>query len=140
MLAKGAVYERQEAALGVVDAKLRDHMLDEIWRHALGELHRRCQPLQAGFLDVFRDRWQGVPAVLHGLEGDEQDVDRLLKQLHVDPVARQHEDGGQQIRLLDVDFVSQLNLLLRAHAVDVDVRLDHNVLREQGHGAASDAA
>lgn len=77
--------------------------------------------------------------MLHGLERDQQNVDRHFKLQHVDLVARQHEDGGQQIGLLDVDFVSQLNLLLRAHAVDVDVRLDHHGLREQGHGAASHA-
>lgn len=92
VLAKVAVYECQEIALGVVDGQLREHLYEEMWRRAFGELRRRCQTPQAGFVDVFRDRWRSVPAVLHGLEGDEQDVDRLLKQLHVDPVASQHED------------------------------------------------
>ena len=47
--------------------------------------------------------------MLHGLEGDQQNVDRHLKLQHVDTVARQHQDGGQQVGLLDVDFVSQLD-------------------------------
>ncbi|WP_256228198.1 hypothetical protein [Variovorax sp. YR750] len=66
-------------------------------------------------------------------------MDRHLKLQRVDTIARQHEDGGQQVRLLDLDFVSQLNLLLRAHAVDVDARSDHHGLREQGHDGASGA-
>jgi hypothetical protein len=84
VLAEVAVHEREQLALRVVDAGIRDHLLDEGWRHALGKLHRRRQPLQAGFLDVFRDRWQGVPAVLHGLERDQQNVDRHLKLQRVD--------------------------------------------------------
>lgn len=76
----------------MVDAKLRDHLLDQVWWHAFGEPHRRHQPLQAGLLDVLRDRWQGVSAVLHCLERNQQDVDWHLKLLHVDPVAGQHQD------------------------------------------------
>ncbi len=123
----------------LVDAGIRDHLRHEGWRHALGELHPRPQPLRADFLDVFSDRWHGVPVVLHGLERDQKNVDRHLKLQHLDTVARQHEDGSQQVGLLNVDLVSQLNLLLSAHAVDVDVRPEHHGLREQGHDAASNA-
>jgi hypothetical protein len=44
VLAKVAIHEREQVALGVIDAELRDHLLDEVWRYALGELHRRRQP------------------------------------------------------------------------------------------------
>lgn len=75
----------------MIDAGLRGHLFDEVWRHAFGEPHRRRHPPQAGFLEVFRDRWQGVHTVLHGLEGDQQNVDWHLELQHVDTVARQHE-------------------------------------------------
>ncbi len=41
-------------------------------RQCLLVARKRCR---GGFLDVFSDRWQGLPEVLEGLEDGEQDVD-----------------------------------------------------------------
>lgn len=120
MLAKVAVHKSEQERLRVVDAELPDHLLDKVWRHSFREPHRRRQPLQTCFLDLYRDRREGAPTVLQRLEGDQQNLDRHLKLRQVDPVVRQYENGCEQIWLPGVDFVGELDFLLRAHVVDVD--------------------
>jgi hypothetical protein len=66
-------------------------------------------------------------------KGHEQHVQRYLEPGNVDPEARKHEEGGEQVGLPSMDLVGQLQPLSGIHAVDVDVRLDHHGLRDHGH-------
>ena len=128
-----AIDEGQQVALGMFVVELFDDLRRQFLRQPFVEARTGRQALQAAVLDVLGNQRPLVPAELHCLEGDQQDVQRHFQLRHVHPHARKRKDRGQHVGLLGVDLIGKLLACCKAQTLKVEHGLHKNLLRNGCH-------